>query len=68
MISLNLVGNLDSGYHFLTSVIENLTNVVELGFSGQHSTLSNLPKKIFKAINKGLTNLGGYSSNRLEKI
>lgn len=59
MISLNLVENLDSGYHFLTSVIENLTKVVQLGFSGKHSTTTNIPKKIFKAINKGLTNLGG---------
>lgn len=67
IITMKPVTNIQSGYHFLTSVIEQMEGVVELGFSGKPNTQVRLPKKTFKAVYKGLNNLA-TRDNKLTKI
>jgi hypothetical protein len=67
IITLKPVNNLQSGFHFLTSVIEQLNSVEHLGFTGRPNTQENHPKKCYKAIFKGLNNLA-EKPNKLQKI
>jgi hypothetical protein len=57
VIPLRKVHQIQSGYHFITSTIEDLPNTLQLGFAVVSNGSALLPKKCFKAIQKGLFNL-----------